>query len=92
VVHKWDSGDQTRFEDKVGEKEYLLYFHNMIATTGAENLESLMKAQLSHAVFAESSINGCDDITTPIIIEGTPCPTKKSKSKGGTTIKHQREN
>jgi len=82
VVHKSVSGDHARFEDRVGEKGYLLYFHNMIATTGAENLESLMKAQLSHAVFAESSIDGCDHITTPITIEGTPGPKKKCKSKG----------
>lgn len=54
----------------------------MIATTGAGNLESLMKAQLSHAVFAESSINGSDDIATATTIEGSPCPTKKRKSKG----------
>ena len=81
MVHYLVSGDHARIEDKV-EKGYLLYFHNMIATTGAENLESLMKAQLSHAVFAESSIDGCDHITTPITIEGTPCPKKKCKSKG----------
>ena len=82
MVHKSVSGDHARFKDKVGEKGYLLYFHNMIATTGAENLESLMKAQLSHAVFAESSINGSYDITTATTIEGSPCPTKKRKSKG----------
>ena len=86
VVHKSVSGDHARFEDRVGEKGYLLYFHNMIATTGAENFESLMKAQLSQAVFAESSINGSVDIiTTPTIVDGTPCPTKKQKSKGPTS-------
>jgi hypothetical protein len=58
----------------------------MIATTGAENLESLMKAQLSQTVFAESSINGSVDIiTTPTTVDGTPCPTKKRKSKGSTS-------
>ena len=41
------SGDLARFEDRLGEKSYLLYFHNMITATGAENLESLMKAELS---------------------------------------------
>jgi hypothetical protein len=60
VVYKSVSGDHARFEDRVGEKGYLLYFHNMIAATGAENLESLMKAQLSQDVFAESSIKGPD--------------------------------
>jgi hypothetical protein len=58
----------------------------MILTTGAGNLESLMKAQLSQAVFAESSINGSVDIiTTPTTVDGTPCPTKKRKSKGPTS-------
>lgn len=42
VVHKAVSGDHALFEDRVG--GYLLYFHNMITATGAENLESLMKA------------------------------------------------
>jgi len=58
VVHKSVSGDHARFEDRVGEKAYLLYFHNMISATGAENIESLMKAQLTKDVFAESSIDG----------------------------------
>ena len=37
----------------------------MIRATGAENLESLMKAELSAEVFAESSVSGClaDDET-----------------------------
>ena len=52
VVHKSVSGDHARFEDRVGEKAYLLYFHNMISATGAENIESLMKAQLTKDVFA----------------------------------------
>jgi hypothetical protein len=85
VVHKSVSGDHARFEDKVGEKGYLLYFHNMIATSGAENLESLMKAQLSQAVFAESSITGStrDNAAAAPIEEGTGTPsTKKRKSKG----------
>ena len=37
VVHKSVSGDHaTRFEDRVGEKAYLLYFHKMFSATGAE--------------------------------------------------------
>ncbi|KAI2507535.1 hypothetical protein MHU86_6923 [Fragilaria crotonensis] len=47
VTYKSVSGDHARFEDRVGEKSYLLYFHNMITATGAENLESLMKAELN---------------------------------------------
>ena len=58
VIHKSVSGDHARFEDRVGEKSYLLYFHNMITASGAENLESLMKAELSVDVFAESSVTG----------------------------------
>ena len=58
VVHKSVSGDHARFEDRVGEKAYLLYFHNMISSTGAENMESFMKAELRSDVFAESSIDG----------------------------------
>jgi hypothetical protein len=55
----------------------------MIATTGAENLESLMKAQLSQAAFAESSFNGSVDIITmPTAVDGTPCPTKKRRLRG----------
>ena len=58
VVHKSVSGDHARFEDRVGEKAYLLYFHKMISATGAENIESLMKAQLTKDVFSESIIDG----------------------------------
>ena len=75
VVHKTVSGDHALFEDRVGEKGYLLYFHNMITATGAENLESLMKAQLSHDVFSESAIDGSAGIATPP-------PATKRKSKG----------
>jgi hypothetical protein len=35
VTYKSVSGDHASFEDRVGEKSYLLYFHNMIAATGA---------------------------------------------------------
>jgi hypothetical protein len=47
VIHESVSGDHARFEDRVGSKSYLLYFHNMVTATGAENIESLMKAELS---------------------------------------------
>ena len=40
-----------------------------------------MTAQLSQDVFAEFPINGSDN-RTPTTKEGTPCPTKKHKSKG----------
>ena len=81
VVYKSVSGDHARFEDRVGEKGYLLYFHNMIAATGAENLESLMKAQLSQDAFAESSIKGSDAVETPSpkkirTLKGPPSSTK----------------
>lgn len=89
VVHKSVSGDHARFEDRIGEKGYLLYFHNMIAATGAENLESLMKAELSPDVFAESLIHGGGSSvaarTSNEAIggqEGTPFLTKKRKSRG----------
>jgi hypothetical protein len=64
VVHKSVSGDHARFEDKVGEKGYLLYFHNMITETGAQNIESMMKAQLSNDVFAESLVQGSISTTS----------------------------
>ncbi len=38
VTDKSVSDDHARIEDKVGEKSYLLYFHEMITATGAENL------------------------------------------------------
>ena len=59
VDHKSGSGDKrARFEDRVGEKSYYLHcFHNMITSSGAENIESLMKAELSLDLFAESSVN-----------------------------------
>ena len=47
VTDKSVFDDHARIEDKVGEKSYLLYFHKMITATGAENVESLMKAELS---------------------------------------------
>jgi hypothetical protein len=37
VVHKLVSGDHARFEDRVGEKAYLLYFHSMISLTVRPN-------------------------------------------------------
>lgn len=89
VVHKSVSGDHARFEDRIGEKGYLLYFHNMIADTGAENLESLMKAELSPDVFAESLIHGsrgssvaASTSNEAIGQEETPFSTKKRKSRG----------
>jgi hypothetical protein len=53
----------------------------MIAATGAENLESLMKAQLSQDAFAESSIKGSDAVETPSpkkirTLKGPPSSTK----------------
>ena len=59
VTYKSVSGVHARFKDRVGEKSYLLYFHNMITATGADNLESLTKAELSAKVFAELSVPGC---------------------------------
>jgi hypothetical protein len=49
-VHKsvWD--DHAKFEERVGKKAYLLSFHKMISAMGAENIESLMKAELSNVV------------------------------------------
>jgi hypothetical protein len=37
VSYRSVSGVHARFEDRVGEKSYLLHFHNMITATGAEN-------------------------------------------------------
>ncbi len=62
VIHKSVSGDHARFDDRVGSKSYLLYFHNIITATGAENIESLMKAELSRDVFSESSVPGLASI------------------------------
>ena len=55
VTYKSVSGNHARFKDRVGEKSYLLYCHTMIT---AENLESLMKAELSADVFSESLVPG----------------------------------
>jgi hypothetical protein len=75
VVHKSVSGDHARFEDRVGEKAYLLYFHNMISATGAENIESLMKAQLTKDVFAESNIDGS------VVVNELDTPTTAAEPK-----------
>jgi DNA-binding TFAR19-related protein (PDSD5 family) len=55
VVFKSSSGNHLRFEDRVGEKGYLLYFHNMVTDSGAQNVESMMKAKLNEEVFAQTS-------------------------------------
>jgi hypothetical protein len=85
VVHKSVSGDHARFEDRVGEKSYLLYFHNMITASGAENLESLMKAELSLDVFSESSVNGFP-VAVQETVTGTnlhtPAAAKQAKKRG----------
>ena len=62
-MRKLVSGDHARFKDRVSKKAYLLYCHNMISLTGAENMESFMKAELHSDVFAESSIDGSIVIT-----------------------------
>jgi hypothetical protein len=82
VVHKSVSGDHARFEDKVGEKGYLLYFHNMITETGAQNIESMMKAQLSNDVFAESLVQGSISTTSAAAVMTPPPPRMNRKTKG----------
>lgn len=84
VVHKSVSGDHARFEDKVGEKGYLLYFHNMITETGAQNIESMMKAQLSNDVFAESLVQGssCTTSAAAAVMTPPPRPRMNRKTKG----------
>ena len=72
VAHKSVSGYHARFEDKVGEKGYLMSFHNMITKTGAQNIESMMKAQLSNDVFAESLVQGSISTTTSAAAVMTP--------------------
>ena len=54
VIYKSASGNHLRFEDRVGEKAYLLYFHNMVTESGAENIETMMRAELNDGVFAQS--------------------------------------
>ncbi len=41
------------------ENVFLLYFHNMITAIGAENLESLMKAELSTDVCGNTCTRFC---------------------------------
>ena len=72
VIHKSVSDDHARFEDRVGYKSYFLYLHIMVTgATDAENIESLMKAELSWDVFAESSVPGLP-ATTAQLQETTP--------------------
>jgi hypothetical protein len=59
-------GDHARFEDRIGSTSYLLYFHNMVTATGAENIESLTKAELSRDVFSESSVPGLPATTAQL--------------------------
>jgi hypothetical protein len=66
VIHKSVSGDHARFEVRVGSKSYSLYFHNMVTAMGAENIESLMKAELSQDAFAESSVPGLPSTTAQL--------------------------
>lgn len=54
VIYKSASGNHLRFEDRVGEKGYLLYFHDMVTESGAENIDSMMRAELNDGVFAQS--------------------------------------
>jgi len=93
VTYKSVSGNHARFEDRVGEKSYLLYFHNMITATGAENLESLMKAELSADVFSESLVPGSVSDETAV----TPATKKhqfnRNKRKGPpSSTKEQTDN
>jgi hypothetical protein len=95
VIHKSVSGDHARFEDRVGSKSYLLYFHNMVTATGAENIESLMKAELSQDVFAESSVPGQPASTTAQLQEtmhGFHTPrAKRLKHKGRLRASNTKE-
>ncbi len=85
IIHKSVSGDHARFEDRVGSKSYLLYFHNMVTATGAENIESLMKAELSRDFFSESSVPGLPATTAQLqeTMHGFHTPrAKRIKQKG----------
>jgi hypothetical protein len=72
VVYKSVSADHARFEGKVGEKRYLLYFHNMTTKAGAQNIESMMKAQLCNDVFAESLVQGSISTTSAATVVTPP--------------------
>ncbi|KAI2508592.1 SAD/SRA domain [Fragilaria crotonensis] len=94
VTHKSVSGDHARFEDRVGSKSYLLYFHNMVTATGAENIESLMKAELSRDVFAESSVPGLPAATAQLqeTMHGFHTPrAKRFKHKGSLLTSNSKE-
>jgi hypothetical protein len=83
MVHKSVSGGHARFEDKVGEKGYLLYFHsNLIIETGAQNIESMMKAHLSNDAFAVSLVQGSIRTTSAAAVTTTPPPRVNRKIKG----------
>ncbi|KAI2498389.1 hypothetical protein MHU86_16086 [Fragilaria crotonensis] len=94
VTYKSVSGDHARFEDRVGEKSYLLYFHNMITATGAENLESLMKAELNVEVFAESSVPGfhAGDETAPPVTPTAKKHRMNRKTGPPSNTKEQTDN
>jgi hypothetical protein len=95
VTHKSVSRDHARFEDRwVGSKSYLLYFHNMVTATGAENIESLMKAELSRDVFAESSVPGLPADTAALqeTMHGFHTPrAKRLKHKGALRASNSKE-
>ncbi len=94
VIHKSVSGDHARFEDRVGSKSYLLYFHNEITGTGAENMESLMKAELSLDVFSESSVPGLPASNTQLqeTMHGFHTPRAKHiKHKGALRTSNTKE-
>jgi hypothetical protein len=94
VIHKSVSGDHARFEDRVGSKSYLLYFHNMVTATGAENIESLMKAELSRDVFSESSVPGLPATTAHLqeTMHGFHTPrSKRIKHKGALRTSNTKE-
>jgi hypothetical protein len=90
VTYKSVSGNHARSKDRVGEKSYLLFCHTMIT---AENLESLMKAELSADVFSESLVPGSVSDETAVT------PTRKkhqfnwNKRKGPpSSTKEQTDN
>ena len=54
------------FEDNFLFPILLTLLHNMVTAMGAENIESLMKAELSQDAFAESSVPGLPSTTAQL--------------------------
>jgi hypothetical protein len=72
------------------EKIFLFYFHNMVTATGPENLESLMKAELTADVFSESLVPGSVSDETAVTPTTKKHQFNRNKRKGPPYSKKKR--